>query len=567
MSASKSCFSAAAAQECALRAVESTVRSPVHEPMPLARHIRRLGLILLIVGLICRLGRYLLRFPIWCDEATLCENFLNRDFLGLTRQLDNMQVAPILFLWGESILFRLLGGAEWVVRLLPFLAGTAALLLYWRLVRKAVRPLAATLAVGLLAVGRWPVSLSCTAKPYSLDLLMAIALMFPAVLWLERPERPRWLWLLAGLGPLAMGASYPSVFVAGAVVAALVWPVWRQGKTALAPFCLFVVLTGASFLACYLLVGREKAHEGTPDVVSGMRAYWTDGFPPSSGRALVHWLLAIGSGRFMGDDTGSGIITLFFLAGIWSWWRSGRHTLLLLALVPFALNLLAAALWLYPFGASCRLAQHLAPAACLLVGSGLAFCLENGVRSDAWRRRVIWAVFGVLVYGGLAGIVHDLHQSYRDSTALWSREVARQVMILRKANDQVVVLSYAGPEPLSWNLRICGARVAWDGEVNWDRLQAGGGKLWCLDLWIDEAAAPPRRSVQYVLDRAPMPLVVSMKMPFAVPMEGDWFHGSFIHCDLYLCTRPEDAQRLQENMRIPCWPQPVDRDSVTTPPP
>jgi len=87
---------------------------------------------LLAVGLAWRLLRYALQFPIWGDEAFICVNLLDRDYLGLLDPLDYKQVAPILFLWSELTAFRLIGGSELAIRLLPFLAGVGSLFLFWR---------------------------------------------------------------------------------------------------------------------------------------------------------------------------------------------------------------------------------------------------------------------------------------------------------------------------------------------------------------------------------------------------------------------------------------------------
>src|SRR5262249_60883643 len=76
------------------------------------RTILRLGVLLLALGLVCRAVRYLLQFPFWGDEGYVLVNFLDRDYLGLTKMLDGCQVAPIPFLWGEATAYRLLGSTE-----------------------------------------------------------------------------------------------------------------------------------------------------------------------------------------------------------------------------------------------------------------------------------------------------------------------------------------------------------------------------------------------------------------------------------------------------------------------
>ena len=71
--------------------------------------LRWLAVALIAVGVLGRLVRYFLPFPIWGDEAFVCFNLLHRDFAGLTHGLEYAQVAPILFLWGELATVRSAG--------------------------------------------------------------------------------------------------------------------------------------------------------------------------------------------------------------------------------------------------------------------------------------------------------------------------------------------------------------------------------------------------------------------------------------------------------------------------
>src|SRR5205823_10781141 len=67
---------------------------------------RRCLVLLLLVGLAARLVRYLLAFPIWGDEAFVCLNLRDHDWLGLAGPLRFDQVAPVLFLWVESAAYQ-----------------------------------------------------------------------------------------------------------------------------------------------------------------------------------------------------------------------------------------------------------------------------------------------------------------------------------------------------------------------------------------------------------------------------------------------------------------------------
>ncbi len=91
---------------------------------------RRWLLALMIIGVVLRLTRYLLRFPLWEDEAMLSANLLDRGYGGLLQPLHYCQVAPTLFLWGQLTLVKILGFNEYALRLIPFLCGLGSLLLF-----------------------------------------------------------------------------------------------------------------------------------------------------------------------------------------------------------------------------------------------------------------------------------------------------------------------------------------------------------------------------------------------------------------------------------------------------
>jgi hypothetical protein len=451
----------------------------------------RLILALVVLGVLCRLFRYLMRFPIWGDEAYIIVNLLDRDFAGLTRRLDCCQVAPLLFLWIQKVVLLLLGSSELALRLVPLLAGLAGLFLLAYLARLTLDSLAATCAVGLFAVARWPVSLATVVKPYSFDLVAALVLLIPAVHFLRRPSsdphRVRWLILLALVVPGALLASYPAVFVAGGVSLALVGAVGTSGSWRVRGwFLAYNAVLVATFLGVYLLVGREQQ---TGNVDTFMQNYWAHGFPPA-GWSVVPWLLSIHSGRMMaypvGDSNFGSILTfLLFLVGVVRFRH--RPTFLVLCLAPFALNMLAAALHKYPYGGCCRLSQHLAPAVCLLAGGGLAWVYRRlgTTRAGALRAAVVFsALIGLL---GVGEMLLDAACPYRDVETQWVAKVAQGVVQSAHPQDQIVVRQpYDTTEAMFRYHLGRHARVAWDGRIDWDRLERAGGQVWLVDLYLND---------------------------------------------------------------------------------
>jgi hypothetical protein len=486
--------------------------SAVSSPWP--RFYRNLALSLLLLGVAWRVLRYLLQFPIWGDEASVCLNLLDRDYLGLTRPLRFIQVAPLLFLWSELTAYRLLGGSEWAMRLMPFLAGLGSLLLFWRLVQRTLTPLAGVIAVGILAVAYYPVRHACEAKPYALDLFMALALLVAATNYLHDPRRPRWLIVLTIFVPISLGTSYPAVFVAGAVSVALLPSVWRCADWRLRGwYFAYNGLIPLSFLGVYLFAGTgQYASTG-----GTQNTYWADWFPPSQPLALLQWLARAHTGNMMaypvGGRDGASVLTLLLVVtGLSYFLHARRWQLLALLLVPFALTFLAAAMHRYPYGGSARVAQHLAPAICMLGGTGAAVALAGVARRFGSERR--WGILacGLLAVIGVAGMTRDWRKPYKTENDQLVRHIIFDVIRQAGPDDQIVVLDTkrCAPASFEWYLRQHGERVAWDAAVDWDRLQRRG-RLWGLSFCEDDSA---RSSVAARLMDCKRPMMLTVHHAF-----------------------------------------------------
>jgi hypothetical protein len=446
-----------------------------------------LGLAFLAVGLVCRLHVYLLGFPMWRDEASLALNFAARDFRGLVYELDNFQVAPLLFLWIEKAVYEYLGASAELLRLVPFLAGLAGLILFWRLSRLCLTPLASAVAVGCLAVASSPIHLASMVKPYSLDLCLATLLLLLAVRYLRTPDRAGPLIALALVTPLAVAASYPVVFVAGAVGLVLLPVVWRQGG--LAARCWFVafnLLCGAAFLAHLRLVGREVYDPALSGVESFMADYWHRAFLPQEPLEALHWLLRCHVGHMLSyplEWNGGGFVGLVLASlGARALYRRGQQSLIALCVLPFVLNFVAGALHRYPYAGDQRLEQHLVPGLCLLMGSGAAELVQWLARSQAGQKRWAMAVAGLLVLLALVGAVKDQLYPAHDAEAIWARDIAGHLRRELRPDDEVVLYQ---PERsmldcVRWHLLPFAGQVRSVGHIDWPCLERSGGRLWCV---------------------------------------------------------------------------------------
>lgn len=402
--------------------------------VPLARGHRLAALTWAFVGLgvLLRVGRYALDFPLWWDEAFVAVNLLRRGYLDLLRPLDYGQVCPPLFLWVELAAVRLLGFSSWSLRFFPLACGVGSVFLFRHAAGRVLSGVPLLLATAIFAVSFYPIRHAADVKPYASDLLAALVLLALAIEWLREPERPNWLWALAAAGPVAVALSHPAAFVAGGVGLALAPAAWRTDRLGVrAALAAFGLATVGAFAALFVACTGAQARATLP----AMRPEWAASFPPLDGPlALGRWLVATHTGNLFAYPCGAarGVSTLTFslcVVAAVALWRRGRTTVLAACLMPFGLGLVAAAMRRYPYGGaahggSTRFMQYLAPGICLLAGLGAATVL-------GWlpypRRRLILlrAVLVALVAVGIVPLAQDLARPYRSVHARRSRQFAR----------------------------------------------------------------------------------------------------------------------------------------------
>ena len=138
--------------------------SPIDVPVDLgcgpdasARLLARLTWGFIGLGVVIRVVRYLMDFPIWGDEAFLAASFIDRGYLDLMRPLDFGQVSPLFFLWIEHTAVLLFGFSEWSLRLFPTVAGIASLFLFRHMAGRVLGGFPKLLAVAILSVGLEPI--------------------------------------------------------------------------------------------------------------------------------------------------------------------------------------------------------------------------------------------------------------------------------------------------------------------------------------------------------------------------------------------------------------------------
>ncbi len=393
-----------------------------------ARLISHLTWAFVGIGVLLRLARYLLQFPLWGDECFVAVNYIDTGFADMLRPLKYSMVCPLLVLWSQLASVKLLGFNELSLRLPATLASLASLFVFRYLSSRVLQGWPWLLAVGIFSVSYYPIRHGCEVKPYAMDLLAALVLLTLAVEWLLARERPMWWWLLAAVTPIAMGFSYTAIFVAGGISLALAWAVYQtQRRPVWLAFLAYNAVAVASFAGWYLLVARAQAEAYE---AAGLKTGWNVDFPPTSGvSALGLWLIDRHTSHMFsypigGPHGGSTATAILVAVALGVLCRQRRWTLAALCMAPLALCFVAAALHRYPYGGSQRTMQFFAPAVCILAGLGLATVVATCARWRAGRGAPAVAV-GFLIALGIITLGRDLLHPYKTPYDDQSREFAR----------------------------------------------------------------------------------------------------------------------------------------------
>ena len=379
------------------------------------------------LGVAIRLVRMMVVHPLWGDECFVAANLLTRDYLGLLQPLDYQQVAPILFLWTELTIVKLGGISEWSLRLLPTFCSIASLFVVRHLAGRLMTGLPRLMVVAIVAVALNPIRHGGEAKPYAGDFLVSAVLLMMLVEWWRQPDRTRWLWVLTGLTPVAMGFSLPSVFVLGGISLAIL----GRFRTARQPR---VIAAYLAFNAAIVIgIGTTLAlmgGGGSADVKAYMDHYWSTMFPPlDDPLRLVGWLIKANTGHIFaypaGGANGASFVTCgLAVTGCVDFWRRGRATVAVACAAPLGLALAASFVHVYPYGESERLMQFAGPMVCLLAGYRAAWSLGR-FRPSGSHRKAVGVSLAALAALGVGTIVGDLVHPFKTPTDERTREFAR----------------------------------------------------------------------------------------------------------------------------------------------
>ena len=354
------------------------------------------------IGVLLRIRQFLCGRSLWNDEAELALNILHRTFGGLLRPLDYHQGAPIGFLLMEKLATVPLGKSELALRAIPFVAGIAALFLFYDVAKQYLIPGAVPLALSLFALSKSVVYYSSEAKQYSTDVLCTLILL-GAVFRLSRPTlSQRELLGIGALGVLMIWVSHPASFMlSGAAVSLLVVNLARRRQQEFSRMFWVFAAWAVSFGICYVVSLRSLSHDNS------LLGYWEGNLAPHRSSLFVSWVSNSFFAAFENPAPLNSILgAAFFVAGCAQLLRRDKLRLSFL-IAPLLALLLASLLHRYPLYG--RLLSFLCPILLLVVSEGAIWAFNVARRlSPALGIVLIVLLLAKPAYLAVNALVHPI---------------------------------------------------------------------------------------------------------------------------------------------------------------
>ncbi len=351
-------------------------------------------ILIISLGIVLRLVQYFYNRGLWMDEASLALNIINPE-ISLLKPLENLQVAPILFLLIERFSFYLLGPSELALRLFPLLCSLLSLpfaYLFFKNISKDKRLVYIALITYSLAPSL--IYYSSEVKQYAVDVLITLVLYCIASSSLGIKPKNLYLILVGGLG-IFLSNIAPLIFVTIGV-----YSLYKQLKIRKIDY--WFIITGFiwSILFGFYYIYFIQGHS-TRDF---MLSFWMPNFMPLN--PFSHEFI-----NFVVKKIGYSIkmifvyntinyafilafIALMLALGIWKIAVKRNVKLLLFIFFPIVLHLLISALKIYPY--HLRLVLYLTPFYILIFAFGLN-AIYRFIKSKVSGKVAVVTVFIVFV--------------------------------------------------------------------------------------------------------------------------------------------------------------------------
>lgn len=392
----------------------------------------------LAFGVLLRLVHFSFGRMLWLDEATIAINFISRDGADYFQPLDFRQIAPAFWMMLMDGFWTLFHNLEYGLRLPSLLAGIAALLVFWQIVRERFSPAVVLITVFAFAFSYMPVYYSAEVKPYIFDLLLSALLLFQGLRLIEKDDWPLsdliWIGVTMLVGScLAMGAPIIIGGVGGVLgLKALLDRRWG----AVALLVGFAAISAMIYLVPALSAYQEQISAAGLDE-GGHGNYFARHFAPFPPTSLgdLTWYIEIAQetlGPMVGRDSTYVFVLLILIGGVLAIRRSRWVAAIILA--PIAFGFLFSAAQIYPIMS--RLALYLLPIALLLA----AYVFEKLLTE--LPQRTNWIVVSALLLMNIGSVTwHRYYHTFNPNSS--PRDVSQELKTVADniRQDEILVVT------------------------------------------------------------------------------------------------------------------------------
>lgn len=331
---------------------------------------KSISLFIVLFGIVLRLAQYLYNRSLTEGEAALALNIVERSYGQLLKPLDYVQAAPVGFLILQKFISSIFGTNEYALRLSPLIAGVCALLLFYIVAKKIIDKQAFIIGLILFVAGDHLIYFASEVKQYSSDVMIALLLIWLAILVFKKKFDIRYVLLFGFIGGLCLWFSHPALFVLGAsFITMFIYILYKKLYDKIIGLLISAVLSLSSFIINYLVILNDLSQS------QNLVTFWQKSFmplPPTS-LADLKWFGYVFLRTFK-FPVGLSTYELFFavLAFFWGlfYLLKYKKTYLMLVILPVCLTLLASGLQKYPFEG--RLLLFLAPLMILIIAQGMS---------------------------------------------------------------------------------------------------------------------------------------------------------------------------------------------------
>jgi len=370
------------------------------------------------VSIIVSLAQYLFNNSLGYDESMLCLNFAEKGFTELTKPLDNLQSAPVLFLLAEKSLLLLIPNSEYGLRLLPLMCFIIAQLIFYKLLLLfPLKKHTLLIAYSLFAFSSFMHWYSNEIKQYMCDVLSLVAIYY-LVLKPFKTEIHRYI-LLSIMGALMIFLSNAAPIILFSVFIYLLYNSISDFRKTFVPLFLTGAVWFLSFGCFYFLFVKDHP------IGDYMVSFWSifSTFPDFTSLRNMWQFVVHAPYYFICLDMNRQpekfyiLLVLMIINGIFYAIKNKQYRLLMLTLSPLVIHLALSSLKMYPFFP--RFYLYIYPLFFILSAYGVTE-LVNTVKNFGQRRYLLTGITVIIPSLSLASLLlftPQRHQKVRDSIA------------------------------------------------------------------------------------------------------------------------------------------------------